>query len=574
MNKVPVNLINKLSNVVTEHAGEIVSSEAEATHIVNWNEEIDSLPEGITEDFIRILEVRGNSCGATVTAPDSDEANPTDLPTCQPKVQKALVHWWYYPDSYNEWLPGVELDANEPPDLAALQTPSGRRKRYFVCCRFVTDCALFNEWGNECDYEPEEDTSGDSTAGLGSAGVSIGGQLGLVSSDGPTTECTIGSQRKSQRGRKRLSNSVINASFLLPKPDVFNREAPVSGSLSGLEKLMMDAAPSSIQAIATANATVGIGSVTVDPSQNAPGRDNVSSGVGSSGCVEGGATTSSTKARETRPSWFSEDNVSDIERSALPVAVLGAVSSAATGSDCGSGSAIDSEYLSIRNAIISLYQEREKGSAPAGASGRVAVTRLSATDARKCIPGDVNKIMIVHSFLESYGLINHNNSLPNPSSRSSAMWKHPTCTSLCFPVAKRPRVSPSDEHSRYDTAFDTEVEKVLLDFLNAQPKSAVASMNPDAGNGARGLGKALLATVDWEAAADAVSSATGKRFTAVECATRLACAKMHSGSLNGGALHPWDVSAMNGLRNIILFLLSIYLISSQLFFFFCKLGWN
>ena len=144
---------------------------------MNRNEEIDSLPERIAEHFIRILEVRGNSSGASVTAPDSDEANPIYLSTCQPKVQKALVHWWCYPDSYNEWLPGVGLDANEPPDLAALQSPSGRRQRYFVCCRFVTDCAVFNEWGNECDYEPEEDTSSERTAGLGSTGVSIGGQL-------------------------------------------------------------------------------------------------------------------------------------------------------------------------------------------------------------------------------------------------------------------------------------------------------------------------------------------------------------------------------------------------------------
>ena len=63
---------------------------------------------------------------------------------------------------------------------------------------------------------------------------------------------------------------------------------------SGLEKLMMDAAPPSIKAIATA-----ISSVTVDPSQNAPGRDNVYSGVGWSGCVERGAKSASTITSST-----------------------------------------------------------------------------------------------------------------------------------------------------------------------------------------------------------------------------------------------------------------------------------
>ena len=62
----------------------------------------------------------------------------------------ALVHWWYLPDSYNEFVPygsaPEELDADEVP-------PSGRP--WMVHERWVVDSETYNEWMNEGDYETE-----------------------------------------------------------------------------------------------------------------------------------------------------------------------------------------------------------------------------------------------------------------------------------------------------------------------------------------------------------------------------------------------------------------------------------
>jgi hypothetical protein len=62
----------------------------------------------------------------------------------------ALVHWWYLPDSYNEFVPygsaPEELDADEVP-------PSGRP--WVVHERWVVDSETYNEWMNEGDYETE-----------------------------------------------------------------------------------------------------------------------------------------------------------------------------------------------------------------------------------------------------------------------------------------------------------------------------------------------------------------------------------------------------------------------------------
>jgi SWI/SNF related-matrix-associated actin-dependent regulator of chromatin subfamily C len=63
--------------------------------------------------------------------------------------EKALVHWWYYPDSYDCWIPQQEVqgEVDEPPTL---QYPCT------VTDRWLRDSFSFNEWMNELDYEPEE----------------------------------------------------------------------------------------------------------------------------------------------------------------------------------------------------------------------------------------------------------------------------------------------------------------------------------------------------------------------------------------------------------------------------------
>ena len=44
-NKVPFKLVNKFFKIVTDHGGEIVNSEELATHIIDYNEEIDNILE-------------------------------------------------------------------------------------------------------------------------------------------------------------------------------------------------------------------------------------------------------------------------------------------------------------------------------------------------------------------------------------------------------------------------------------------------------------------------------------------------------------------------------------------------
>ncbi|GAX86503.1 hypothetical protein CEUSTIGMA_g13911.t1 [Chlamydomonas eustigma] len=63
---------------------------------------------------------------------------------------KALVHWWYLPDSYDEWISREYA----PDQLQADAPPSAGPWKVYV--RWVYDSEKYNEWMNPTDYETKE----------------------------------------------------------------------------------------------------------------------------------------------------------------------------------------------------------------------------------------------------------------------------------------------------------------------------------------------------------------------------------------------------------------------------------
>lgn len=57
-----------------------------------------------------------------------------------------LVHWWYYPDSFDSWLPQTQqfTDPEEPPE---------HNGSWKISVRWLQDTERFNEFMNEEDYE-------------------------------------------------------------------------------------------------------------------------------------------------------------------------------------------------------------------------------------------------------------------------------------------------------------------------------------------------------------------------------------------------------------------------------------
>eukprot|EP00850_Spirogloea_muscicola_P010436 SM000061S19263 [mRNA] locus=s61:398927:405189:- [translate_table: standard] len=123
-------------------------------------------PVAVGEDLEHLKDFVLKQAGAEVAASESErgvshilypdppaepDANPDSewIRTLEVQGNFARVHWWYYPDSYDEWLPlgDVEGEAEE-------ETP--HKGPWHLHLRWLRDSCLYNEWMNELDYVLEE----------------------------------------------------------------------------------------------------------------------------------------------------------------------------------------------------------------------------------------------------------------------------------------------------------------------------------------------------------------------------------------------------------------------------------
>ncbi len=120
--EVEKTLALKLKDIVKRHQGKCVDSSEEATHIVH--SPIPTTNE--SDEWIRVVLKRDRS---------------------------ALLHWWYTPDSYDNWVNNIDIDIE--PDSPIVKTGP-----YEVNARWLLDLDDYNEWMNEEDYEMEVDSTG------------------------------------------------------------------------------------------------------------------------------------------------------------------------------------------------------------------------------------------------------------------------------------------------------------------------------------------------------------------------------------------------------------------------------
>jgi hypothetical protein len=143
---IPTEVVKEIKLIAKNHGAMIVDSPEYATHSVYYDPEVDVnvSPRADEEEFMRAREVRPNQYVFR-------------------EAGKALVHWWYYPDSYDEWIPDRgQVQASEPPETVE------KNSSWIVNCRYIRDVEVFNEWGNEIDYEKYADDGADTTASSGS----------------------------------------------------------------------------------------------------------------------------------------------------------------------------------------------------------------------------------------------------------------------------------------------------------------------------------------------------------------------------------------------------------------------
>uniref|UniRef100_A0A8B9UNU8 SWI/SNF related, matrix associated, actin dependent regulator of chromatin subfamily c member 1 n=1 Tax=Anas zonorhyncha TaxID=75864 RepID=A0A8B9UNU8_9AVES len=114
---IELKLANKLKDIVKRHQGTVTEEKSKATHHVY----------------------------PSPTSMDDDEW----LRPVMKKDKQVLVHWGFFPDSYDTWVHANEIDAE-------IEDPPIPEKPWKVHAKWILDTDIFNEWMNEEDYEVDE----------------------------------------------------------------------------------------------------------------------------------------------------------------------------------------------------------------------------------------------------------------------------------------------------------------------------------------------------------------------------------------------------------------------------------
>ena len=155
-------IASRFGAIVTEDAGDVASGRV--THVVAYDPEEHDAREVVEEEerreragedmertYLKTLAVVDVAVEEDrgVEGGDDGGVEGAAAAGAPPRKRKmALVHWWYHPSSYDEWMSAedvsAEVETEEHPGM-----PGGPA---VVGCKFVRDVERFNEWGVEADY--------------------------------------------------------------------------------------------------------------------------------------------------------------------------------------------------------------------------------------------------------------------------------------------------------------------------------------------------------------------------------------------------------------------------------------
>ncbi|KAF9191828.1 hypothetical protein BGZ49_003496 [Haplosporangium sp. Z 27] len=412
----------RLEASIERLGGSVSSDTTKATHIIHHSSEELESPEG--EEWLRTLEKKDG---------------------------KVLVHYWYYPDSYDEWLLETSSEFMDPEPVPE------HTGAWNISARWVRDSEKYNEWMNEEDYEPSSDQNSDQESVTGSPAPSS-------QRFGSKRDNSDKSESHSKRQKRSSSTTPMDAHPDHPGLQVVSLEenAPrgrgtkkneyepiVGGDLANIPVI---AESSHIITGDKEEGNAGSGFMDVDmkdenidekESTQAEAKGNVteqdSSTQESEGALsqvdaerlrleeEAGRYLSQQTQEVIIPSyaaWFSMSKIHEIEQKALPEFF-----------NLKNRSKTPSVYNDYRDFMINTYRLNPS-------------EYLTVTACRRNLAGDVCAIIRVHAFLEQWGLINYQ---VDPDTRPSTVG--PSFTGHFRVTADTPKgLQPFQPHVSHATA--------------------------------------------------------------------------------------------------------------------------
>lgn len=461
------------------------------------------------------------------------------------KNGEALVHWWYHPDSYDEWIPSQDVQCTDIPDpdtyshlylkSGVYQPTSVPMITTYVCCRYLKDVQDFNEWGNLLDYEMEKPYDGiaepDNT-GLGTRGKSRGKKRGIDRRQN-------GLSRQQQNGIQQNSFVVQAVSVTermlqdLPPPSVHDSDNQFSQSSTNNKFNAVDVLankPCGMRMETAQDVTREIAESKEDDSagqgvkrkrdqdagdidsndKKKPALDpkirveSAGNDLKDSAVLNTGAPPTPILPTDQLPDWFRAETISTIEMKYNSDVILmngisgGTVDSAQRGGQ---------KYLAVRNNIVHLYHLNP-------------TVFLTATECRRKIAGDVAYIIRIHEFLDAFGVINYNpeikTAVRNP--RSSIFYS--TCPSRTTSAVVKEESSLQSNNSMWSSHLD----QVLLQAVSSTLEGDSSSSHAMETEGEDDIHFHEVGGIKWTRVAEAVSAEADEKhrmlFTSVACLVR------------------------------------------------------
>ncbi|XP_075055680.1 SWI/SNF complex subunit SMARCC2 isoform X4 [Mixophyes fleayi] len=382
--------------------------------------DIDSKLQSKLKDIVKrhqgtVTEDKSHSSHVVVPVPSTLEEEEWVRPIMK-RDKQVLLHWGYYPDSYDTWIPASEVEA----PVEDTPTPEKPRK---VHAKWILDTDLFNEWMNEEDYEVNDERSPVARRKKISA-KTLTDEVSSPDSDrrdkkgpnykkrkrspspppsaeakkknvkkGPSTP-----YNKSKRGHREEEQEDLTKDMDEPSPVPNVEEVTLPKTVN--TKKDCESAPVKGGTVTDLDEQEdeSMEAVTKEEDENSSGIKNEQ--VKTSDLHEDNVTEQTHHIIiPSYAAWFDYNSVHAIERRALPEFFNGK-----------NKSKTPEIYLAYRNFMIDTYRLNPQ-------------EYLTSTACRRNLAGDVCAIMRVHAFLEQWGLINYQ---VDAESRPTPMGPPPT----------------------------------------------------------------------------------------------------------------------------------------------------
>uniref|UniRef100_A0A674MMR5 SWI/SNF related BAF chromatin remodeling complex subunit C2 n=1 Tax=Takifugu rubripes TaxID=31033 RepID=A0A674MMR5_TAKRU len=344
---IETKLLGKLKDIIKRHQGSVTEDKASSSHVV-------------------------------VPIPTSLEEEEWVRPVMK-RDKQVLLHWGYFPDSYDTWIPASDVEA-------AVEDPPSPEKPRKVHAKWILDLDQYNEWMNEEDYEVGEGCP----------------KRKRISAKTLTDEVTTPDERRDKKpgsAKKRKRSPSPSP----PPPQESKKKNTKKGPTTPYTKSKRGQREEEQEDLTK----------DLDESSPVPASEDGNPAKTSTEEEEG---SPSVKGEPVKGSDLHEDNVTEQTHHII-------IPSYAAWFDYNSAELFRSSstgrtnpkrpkcaYLAYRNFMIDTYRLNPQ-------------EYLTSTACRRNLAGDVCAIMRVHAFLEQWGLINYQ---VDSESRPTPMGPPPT----------------------------------------------------------------------------------------------------------------------------------------------------